>query len=155
MSQAHAFEEVKGELSQRPVLAMYHLNRETTVSADASSFAPGAVFLQRHEEAMSPVAYVIRAMTATEQRYSQMEKDVLATTWALERLSDYLYGMQVHSESYHKPLVSLFSSKKNLDELSPRIQRFRMRLMRYAHNISHAPHNNLVAADALSRSASV
>ena len=30
----------------------------------------------------------------------------------------------------HKPLVLLLSSKKNLDELSSRIQRFRMRLMR-------------------------
>ena len=43
----------------------------------------------------------------------------------------------------------------NLDELSPRIQRFRMRLMRYAYIISHVPGKNLVAADALSRSPSV
>ena len=151
-SQAHAFEEVKRELSHTPVLALYDPNRETTVSADASSFGLGAVLLQRHEEAMRPVAYASGAMTATEQRYSQIEKEALATTWSLEIFSDYLYVMQFHVETYHKPLVSLLSSKKNLDELSPRIQRSRMRLMRYAYTISHVPGKNLVAADALSRS---
>ena len=69
------FEEVKRELSHTPVLALYHPNRETTVSADASSVGAGAVFLQRHKEVMGPVAYAIRAMTATEQSYSQIEKE--------------------------------------------------------------------------------
>ena len=67
--QAHAFEEVKRELSQTHVLALYHPNRETTVSADASSFGLEAVLLHRHEEAMRPIAYAIRATAATEQRY--------------------------------------------------------------------------------------
>jgi len=53
------------------------------------------------------------------------------------------------------PLVSLLSSKKNIALLSPRIQRFRMRLMRYAYTISHVPGNNLVATDALSSSSPV
>ena len=48
-------------------------------------------------------------------------------------------------------MVSLLSSKKNLDDLSPRIQRFRMRLMRYMYTIAHVPGNSLVTADALSR----
>ena len=116
------------ELSHTPVLALHDPNRETTVSADASLFGLGAVLLQR-QEAMRPVAYVSRAMTATEERYSQTEKEALAKTWSLERFSDYLYGMQFHVETDHKPLVSLLKSKNSLDELSPRIQRFRLRLM--------------------------
>ena len=89
-------------------------------------------------------------MTPTEQRYSQIEKEALATTWSLERFNDYLYAMSFHVETDHKPLVSLLSSKKNLDELSPRIQRFRMRLMRYMYTIAHVPGKSLVTADALS-----
>ena len=53
-----------------------------------------------------------------------------------------------HLETDHKQLVSLLSSKKNL---SPRIQRFRMRLMRYMYTIAHVPGKSLVSADALSR----
>ena len=70
--------------------------------------------------------YASRAMRAAEQRYSQIEKEVLATTLSRERFSDYLCGMQVHMETDHKSLVSSLSSKKILDELSPRIERFRM-----------------------------
>ena len=90
-------------------------------------------------------------MTPTEQRYSQIEEEALATTWSLERFTDYPYGMSFHVETDHKPLVSLLSSKKYLDELSPRIQLFRMRLMRYMYTIAQVPGKSLVTADALSR----
>ena len=142
---------MKDELSKTPVLALYDPNRETTVSADASSCGLGAVLRQSTNGSLRPVAYASRAMTQTEQRYSPIEKEALATTWSLERFNDYLYGMSFHVETDHKPLVSLLSSKKNLDELSPRIQRFRMRLIRYMYAIAHVPGKSLVTADALSR----
>ena len=48
------------------------------------------------------------------------------------------------------PLVPLFGLK-TLDELPPRIQRFRMRLMKYSFKIQHVPGRELVTADTLSR----
>ena len=77
---------------------------------------------------MKPVAYISRSLMTTEQRYAQIEKEALAFTWACERFSDYLVGLQFHIETDHKPLVPLFSTK-NLDELPIRVQRFRMRMM--------------------------
>ena len=150
-SQQRAFDLVKDELSKTPVLALYDPNRESTVSADASCYGLCAVIRQRTDGTLRPMAYASRAMTSTEQRYSQIEKEVLATTWSLERFTDYLYGMSFHVETDHKPLVSLVSSKRTLDELSPRIQRFRMRLMRYMYTIAHLPGKSLATADALSR----
>ena len=138
-SQQRAFDLVKDELSKTPVLALYDPNRETTVSADASSYGLGALLRQMTNGTLRSVAYASRAMTPTEQRYSPA------------RFTDYLYGMSFHVETDHKPLVSLLSSKKNLDELSPRIQRFRMRLMRYMYTIAHVPGKTLITADALSR----
>ena len=85
-----------------------------------------------------------------EQRYAQIEKEALATTWACERLSDYLIGKEFHVETDHKPLVPILGSK-NLDEMPPRIQRLRLRLMRFHYTISHVPGKNLVTADTLSR----
>lgn len=50
----------------------------------------------------------------------------------------------------HKPLLSLLGGRE-LDALPPRIQRFRMRLMRYSYKISHVPGKSLWIADTLSR----
>jgi len=99
---------------------------------------------------MKPVAYILRALQPTEQKYAQIEKEALAFTWACERFSDYLLGLQFHIETDHKPLVPLFSTR-NLDELPIRVQRFRMRTMRYSFTISHVPGKSLSVADTLSR----
>ena len=50
----------------------------------------------------------------------------------------------------HKPLVPILDSK-NFEEMSPRIQRLRMRLLRFDFTASHIPGKSLITADALSR----
>lgn len=121
---------MKVALSSPPVLAMYDPNRECKVSADTSSFGLGGILLQKWEEEWRPVAYVSRSLTQTEQRYAQVEKEALAMTWACEKFRNFLIGTPFQLETDHKPLLSLLGSQ-TLDALPPRIQRFRMRLMRY------------------------
>lgn len=59
-------------------------------------------------------------MTATEQRYAQIEKETLALTWACERLSQYLVGSKFFLETDHKPLTPLLSTR-NLENLPIRV----------------------------------
>ena len=92
-----------------------------------------------------------RSLTACEQRYAQIEKEALATTWACERFNDNLLGKTFEVQTDHKPLIYLLSSKKDLDYLPPRMQRFRMRLMKYSFSIVHVPGKDLSCADTLSR----
>ena len=87
-------------------------------------------------------------MTETEQRYAQIEKEALALTWTFERFRDYLIGIQLHTD--HKPLVPLLSTK-SLDQVPVRVQRFRLRLMRFHFTMSHLPGKELHTADTLSR----
>lgn len=89
-------------------------------------------------------------MSPTEQRYAQVEKEALAATWACERFSCFILGRPFELETDHKPLVSLLGGKA-FDDLLPRIQRFRMRLMRYSYTVNHVPGKSLWTADALSR----
>jgi len=149
-AQSAAFNNIVEKLSSTPTLAIYDPTLETVVPADASSYGLGALLKQRHLDGWRPVAYISRALTPTEQRYAQIEKEALATTWACERFADYLVGKEFHVETDHKPLVPLFGTKY-LGELPPRIQRLRMRLMRFNFTISHVPGKNLITADTLSR----
>ena len=150
-SQDKAFKEIKEALSSSEVLALYDPTRETILSADASSYGLGAVLRQRQPNGdLRPIAYISRALTETEQRYAQIEKEALATTWACERFQHYLLGMHFTVETDHKPLVPLLSSK-NLDEMPLRVQRFRLRLMRYSYSITHVVGKVLSTADTLSR----
>ena len=128
--QQKAFEKIKQQFSCSPVLAIYDPQKETTVAADASSYGLGAVLTQIQSDGTSrAIAYASRALTNTEEKYAQIEKESLALTWTCERFCDYLIGKTFHILTDHKPLVSLMGSK-SLDTLLLRIQR-RMKLMRF------------------------
>ena len=59
-----------------------------------------------------PVAYASRSLTPTEVQYPQIEKELLAIVFAVEKFETYLYGRKVLVESDHKPLEAIF--KKSL-----------------------------------------
>ena len=151
-AQSQSFLAMKTELSSPDkLLAHYDPQAETQVSADASPYGLGAVMTQKQENGeWRPVAYNSRALSDVERRYAQIEKEALAVTWACERLSDLLIGKTFHLKTDHKPLIPLLSTK-DLDTLPPRIQRFRMRLMRFHYTIEHIPGKLLVSVDALSK----
>ena len=149
-SQERAFSQIKAELAQPTVLALYSPQASTKVSADASSYGLGAVLLQQVGEVWKPVAYASRSMSETEKRYAQIEKEALAATWACDKFVDYILGRSFQIETDHKPLVSLLSTK-NLDNLPPRVLRFRLRLARFDYTIQHVPGKLLYTADTLSR----
>ena len=149
--QEEAFKKLKTLLSSAPLLHHYNPGKPTMVSSDASSYGLGGVLMQKVDDIWKPVFYASRAMTSTEQRYAQVEKEALAMTWSCEKFSDFLIGMQDFTiETDHKPLLALMKTKQ-LDELTPRIQRFRMRMMRFSYHVVFTAGKNLATADALSR----
>jgi len=149
--QEEAFKQLKNLSSSSEILALYEPSLETVVSDDASAYGLGAVLRQRQTDGkLRPVAYISRALTETEQRYAQIKKEALGITWACERFQDYLIGIHFHIETDHKPLVPLLSSK-SLHEMPLRVQRLRLRLMRYQYSISHVAGKELCTPDTLSR----
>ncbi|UYV65139.1 K02A2.6-like [Cordylochernes scorpioides] len=150
-SQERAFRKLKELLTTQPILAAYDVRKPTMVSSDASSYGLGAVLKQEGKNGIwRPVAYSSRTMTPTEKRYAQIEKEALAIAWACERFQDFLLGKRFRIETDDKSLIPLFSTKE-LSSLTPRLQRFRMRMMRFGFEIVHIPGKELLDADALSR----
>ena len=85
-----AFQSLKEKLSTAPVLTHYNVDKETKVSADASSYGLGGILLQKQGNDWRPVFYASRSLIETEQRYAQIEKEALIVTWCCKKFADFL-----------------------------------------------------------------
>lgn len=94
------------------------------------------------------LAYGSTSLTETQRRYAQIEKKLLAVLYGLERFDLYTFGGEVTVQTDHKPLLAII--KKPLHNLSPRLQRMLLKLMRYSFNL-YVPGEKLCVADTLSR----
>ena len=74
------------------MLCYYCLNDQVTIQCDASQSGLGATMMQN-----GPVAYASWALTPTETRYAQIEKELLAIMFACERFDAYVYGQHLLS----------------------------------------------------------
>lgn len=150
-AQQAAFAQVKALLPSERCMANYHPSYPTTASADTSSFCLGAVLLQDQPAGeQRAVTFASRALTPTERRYGQTEKEVLATTGAARRFDEFVRDLHFSIEPDHQSLVSLFR-KMDLDLLPPTVQRLRMKLMQYQFRRLYPPGKLLATAGTLSR----
>ena len=83
-----AMSAIKKFLTEAPVLRYYDVSKPVTVQCNASQSGLGAVLLQDGQL----LCYASRALTDTESRYAQIEKELLAITWACDKFDQYLYG---------------------------------------------------------------
>ena len=140
-----ALEETKKILSTTPVLKYFDPSATPTLQCDASMHGLGACLMQDGH----PVAYASRSLTPTEVQYAQIEKELLAIVFGMEKFETYLYGRKVLVESDHKPLEAIF--KKSLLNAPKRLQRMLLRLQRYEFEVSYKKGTSLLMADPLSR----
>ncbi|XP_012942708.1 uncharacterized protein K02A2.6-like [Aplysia californica] len=151
-AQSSAFTDVKKLLSSAPTLAFFDMRKPVTVSADASSYGLGGVLLQEDRGDLQPVAYCSRTLSRAEKNYAQIEKELLAATWACEKFDRYLIGLPSFTLlTDHKPIVPLINSKE-LNDAPVRCQRMLMRMMRYSGKAVYTQGKNMTVADSLSRS---
>ncbi|KAK2176170.1 hypothetical protein NP493_677g00010 [Ridgeia piscesae] len=148
--QAKEWQDIKDFFTTEPLLKFYDPARRSKISSDASKDGLGAVLLQEHDGNWLPVAFISHAMTSAEKNYAQIEKELLGLVFACEKFHEYVYGVTVIGETDHKPLVSLH--KKNLCDLTPRLQQMMQRLRRYdLKKLEFKPGKYLIVADTLSR----
>lgn len=85
------------------MLAYFDRSKANTIQSEASKKGLGAVLIQDDK----PVIYASRALTETEQSYSNIERELLSVIFALERFHHYVYGYTAMVQTDHKPLVSV------------------------------------------------
>ena len=98
-------------------------------------------------QSRGPIAYASRALTETEKQYAQIEKEMLAIVYAMEKFHTYTYGRDITIELDHKPLVT--THKKPLQSAPKRLKRMLMRLQKYSIDIQCRPSKELYLADSV------
>ncbi len=144
-TQQKTFEDIKRQLTSSPVLALYDPLKELTLENDASEYGIGAALRQEGR----PVAFASRTLSDTERRYAQIEKEMLAVTYGLEKFHHYTFGRRVSVLTDHKPLVAI--SNKPLSKAPKRLQSMLLRAQLYNFELQYTPGSKIPVADALSR----
>ena len=139
-------QKIKSLVCEAPVLKFYHVTKEITIECDASLAGLGNSLLQE----VQPVMLASRALTATEVRYAQIEKELLSVVFACERFDTHLFGRDiVHVKTDHQPLESIF--KKDLGSAPKHFQWTLLRLQRYNLDVKYQEDAKMVMSDPLSR----
>ncbi len=144
-TQQASFDVIKHNLTKTPVLAFYDPDRDLILENDASEYGLGSVMLQNGR----PVAYASRTLSAAERRYAQIEKEMLAITYGLEKFHHFTYGREVKVVTDHKPLVAI--TNKPLSMAPRRLQNLLLKAMNYSYSLEYKPGTEIPVADMLSR----
>ena len=145
-AQQDALSKIKETLTSDTVLRYYDVGKPITLTVDASMKGLGAALIQSN----GVVAYASRALTPTEQKDAQTEKEALAVVFGCTKFHKMLHGKSdVTVETDHKPLEAIW--KKPIHAAPMRIQRMLLRLQPYEFRIVHISGKSIGLADCLSR----
>ena len=127
-------------------LAYYDRNKPVVLHVDASIKGLDAALFQDNKL----IAFASKALTPTETRYANIERELLAVVYGCEKFHSYLYGRSFVIKTDHRPLEQIH--KKNLTQAPPRLKKkMLLRLQPYNCDIKYIPGKEMVTADALSR----
>ena len=144
--QDKAFKKICEILATNPVLGYFDSSQKTEIHVDSSKYGIGCVLMQNDH----PVAYGSYALTKTQQRYSTMEKEMLAVVIGCRKFHQYIFGAEkVQIISDHKPLEEIFN--KDLAHTPARLTKMILQLKKYDIQVKWRPGKLMALPDALSR----
>ena len=147
-----AFEKLKEVLTSELFLTHNNPDFDIIVASDASAYETGACILHKMSDGSTkPIAHTSRTLLPAERNYSQTEKESLIIIFAVTRFHKYLLRRHFKLQTDHKPLISIFGSKKGLPtHTANRLQRWGTILLNYDFDMEFLPSKKLGHADGLS-----
>ena len=128
------------------------MNKPTKLRTDGSFLNDiAAVLYEQHDNLWRPVELDSRYLSDAEKSYYNIEIEMLAVMWGCKKMSKYLHGLpHFVVQTDHKPLIPILNSKP-LAEMTPYIQRMRMRILKFSFSVEYVKGREFTDADALSR----
>ncbi|UYV61595.1 hypothetical protein LAZ67_1005470 [Cordylochernes scorpioides] len=143
-----AFIDLKGNLTQHPILHLYKEGLPCQVYCDASTLGIAGILKQVHPDGnIYPVQYFSRTLRPHEKNYSISELECLAIVESVEKFRIYLMGRKFTIFSDHHALQWL----KTIKNPSGRLFRWSLRLSSYEYEVRYIKGKLQYEADLLSR----
>ncbi|UYV83123.1 hypothetical protein LAZ67_22002327 [Cordylochernes scorpioides] len=143
-----AFIDLKGNLTQHPILHLYKEGLPCQVYCDASTLGIAGILKQVHPDGnVYPVQYFSRTLRPHERNYSISELECLAIVESVEKFRIYLMGRKFTIFSDHHALQWL----KTIKNPSGRLFRWSLRLSSYEYEVRYIKGKQQYEADLLSR----
>ena len=101
------FHPIKEKIAASSENSHYNPKLDIRVKCDASSSGLGAALEQNTPEGWKPIAFALRFLNSTEERYSVKELKRLRIVWSIDYFKYYLYGKTFTVITDHRALLSM------------------------------------------------
>ena len=148
-----SFDTLKEKLTSNAVLVFYDPKLPLRIDCDASSYGLGAVLSHVDANGVDrPIEFISRTLSATERRYSQIDREALSIVWSIKRFHKYVYARPFELLTDHEPLQHIYNPDKGIPEMgSSRVVRWAIALSPYQFTVKYRPTKKHGNADVLSR----
>ncbi|GKD41385.1 putative nucleotidyltransferase, ribonuclease H, partial [Tanacetum coccineum] len=142
-----AFETLKHELTQAPIMIKPDWSLPFEIMCDASDYAVGAVLGQRIDKHFKPIHYASKTMNEAQENYTTTEKELLAVLFEFDKFHQYLVLSKTIVFTDHSALRYLFTKQ----DAKPRLIRWILLLQEFDIEIRDKKGAKNLAADHLYR----
>ena len=99
-----AFRQGKLHVANAMTLQYFDPGQPIVLECDTSGNGVRGTLLQNGQ----PIIFILQAVTDTQKRYSNIERELLAMVIVIEKLHHYIFGRHFTVHTDHSPLVNLF-----------------------------------------------
>ncbi|XP_062704531.1 uncharacterized protein K02A2.6-like [Aedes albopictus] len=138
--QLASFETIKEQITRcTTTLGYFAENERTILYTDASSNALGAVLVQEGlSKSPRIISFASKALTDTEKRYAQNQREALATVWAVEHFSFFLLGRHFTLRTDAQGVTFILNrSRENSKRALTRADGWALRLSPYSYDVEY------------------
>ncbi|GJR42356.1 putative nucleotidyltransferase, ribonuclease H [Tanacetum coccineum] len=143
----HAFDRLKHELTQAPIMIKPDWSFPFEIMCDASDYDVGAVLGQRINKNFKPIHYANKTMNEAQENYTTTKKELLAVVFAFDKFRQYLVLSKTIIFTDHSALRYLFTKQ----EAKPRLIKWILLLQEFDIEIRDKKGAENLAANHLSR----
>ena len=142
-----AFDQLKGSLTQAPILGYPDPNLSYILDTDASAVGVGGVLSQVQDGKERVIAYFSKTLGGAEQNYCVTRRELLAVIKSVQHFRPYLYGRPFRLRTDHASLLWLSRRR----EPAHQVARWLEILAEFQYKLEHRPGIRHGNADGLSR----